>query len=98
MHVDRDAVGDVHHRLDGITSRCPPGEAERHAGPPVSAPTTIRRSAAPRVIALEQMATQDWTLLIVHDVARYGSMEQLARFLDAVILDKPRSGAGRDPS
>lgn len=34
--------------------------------------------------ALEQMARLDWTLLIVHDVARYGGMKQLARFLDEV--------------
>jgi len=35
--------------------------------------------------AFEQMAQQDWTLLIVHDVERYGGMKQLARFLDAAI-------------
>jgi len=27
----------------------------------------------------------DWTLLIVHDVERYGGMEQLSRFLDEAI-------------
>jgi peptidoglycan/xylan/chitin deacetylase (PgdA/CDA1 family) len=32
--------------------------------------------------ALRQMEAQDWTLLIVHDVGRYGGMRQLARFLD----------------
>jgi hypothetical protein len=32
--------------------------------------------------AFEQMEAQDWTLLIVHDVERYGGMKQLARFLD----------------
>jgi hypothetical protein len=35
-------------------------------------------------LALEQMASQDETLLTVHDVARYGGMAQLERFLDAV--------------
>ncbi len=38
-------------------------------------------------VALEQMKALDWTLLIVHDVDRYGSMKQLARFLDRVIAD-----------
>jgi peptidoglycan/xylan/chitin deacetylase (PgdA/CDA1 family) len=33
-------------------------------------------------IALAKMEELDWTLLIVHDVARYGSMKHLARFLD----------------
>ena len=33
--------------------------------------------------ALEQMEHLDWTLLIVHDVSRYGGMEHLPRFLDA---------------
>ena len=33
-------------------------------------------------VALEQMQSQDWTLLIVHDVERYGGMKHLARFLD----------------
>jgi len=32
--------------------------------------------------AFERMAAQDWTLLIVHDVDRYGGMKQLARFVD----------------
>jgi peptidoglycan/xylan/chitin deacetylase (PgdA/CDA1 family) len=32
--------------------------------------------------ALAQMESRDWTLLIVHDVGRYGSMKQLPRFLD----------------
>lgn len=32
--------------------------------------------------ALQQMDAQDWTLLVVHDVDRYGGMKQLARFLD----------------
>jgi len=35
-------------------------------------------------IALGEMEALDWTLLIVHDVARYGGMKHLARFLDAV--------------
>ena len=34
--------------------------------------------------ALRQMASLDWACLIVHDVARYGSMTQLERFLDEV--------------
>ena len=34
--------------------------------------------------ALRQLGDLDWACLIVHDVARYGSMEQLPRFLDAV--------------
>ena len=34
--------------------------------------------------ALRQMDAVDWACLIVHDVSRYGSMEQLPRFLDAV--------------
>jgi peptidoglycan/xylan/chitin deacetylase (PgdA/CDA1 family) len=36
-------------------------------------------------VALEEMGSRDWTLLIVHDVERYGGMQHLARFLDAVI-------------
>jgi peptidoglycan/xylan/chitin deacetylase (PgdA/CDA1 family) len=36
-------------------------------------------------IAFEQMADQDWTLLIVHDVDRYGGMRQLPRFLDRAL-------------
>lgn len=36
-------------------------------------------------VALQQMDAQDWTLLIVHDVARYGGMKHLARFLDEVV-------------
>jgi peptidoglycan/xylan/chitin deacetylase (PgdA/CDA1 family) len=36
-------------------------------------------------LALQQMEARDWSLLIVHDVARYGSMKQLARFLDRAI-------------
>jgi hypothetical protein len=35
-------------------------------------------------IALAKMESLDWTLLIVHDVARYGGMKHLARFLDEV--------------
>ena len=35
-------------------------------------------------VALEEMESQDWTLVIVHDVERYGGMKQLARFLDEV--------------
>ncbi|MEN8159266.1 MAG: polysaccharide deacetylase family protein [Myxococcota bacterium] len=35
-------------------------------------------------LALAKMESLDWTLLIVHDVARYGGMKHLARFLDAV--------------
>ncbi len=35
-------------------------------------------------VALEQMEHLDWTLLIVHDVGRYGGMRQLPLFLDAV--------------
>lgn len=33
-------------------------------------------------VALAEMEQRDWTLLIVHDVARYGAMAHLARFLD----------------
>jgi len=33
-------------------------------------------------LALEQMDALDETLLVVHDVSRYGGMKQLARFLD----------------
>ncbi len=36
-------------------------------------------------VVLEQMESQDWTLLIVHDVGRYGSMVQLARFVDEAL-------------
>ena len=35
--------------------------------------------------AFEQMEQQDWTLLIVHDVGRYGGMKHLARFLDETL-------------
>lgn len=35
-------------------------------------------------IALDEMAALDWTLLVVHDVARYGGMKHLSRFLDEV--------------
>ena len=35
--------------------------------------------------ALAQMATQAWTLSIVHDVGRYGGMRQLDRFLDTAL-------------
>lgn len=35
-------------------------------------------------VALDAIDRRDWTLLIVHDVARYGGMRQLPRFLDAV--------------
>lgn len=35
-------------------------------------------------IALADIESRDWTLLIVHDVARYGGMKHLARFLDEV--------------
>jgi peptidoglycan/xylan/chitin deacetylase (PgdA/CDA1 family) len=37
--------------------------------------------------AFEQMQQQEWTLLIVHDVARYGSMNALARFLDQALAE-----------
>jgi hypothetical protein len=36
-------------------------------------------------LAFEQMQSQDWTLLIVHDVSRYGGMKQLPRFLDRAL-------------
>lgn len=35
--------------------------------------------------AFRQMAEQDWTLLIVHDVSRFGGMPKLAEFLDRAI-------------
>ena len=35
-------------------------------------------------VALEEIGQRDWTLLVVHDVERYGSMKQLGRFLDEV--------------
>ncbi len=34
--------------------------------------------------AMRQMEALDWACLIVHDVSRYGSMDHLGRFLDAV--------------
>ena len=37
--------------------------------------------------AFRLMAQQDWPLLLVHDVQRYGGMKQLARFLDQVVSD-----------
>lgn len=37
--------------------------------------------------AFEQMATLDWTLLIVHDLARYAGMKQLGRFLDRALSE-----------
>jgi peptidoglycan/xylan/chitin deacetylase (PgdA/CDA1 family) len=37
--------------------------------------------------ALKLMAQQDWSLLIVHDVQRYGGMQQLARFLDWIVSE-----------
>lgn len=39
-------------------------------------------------VALEEMESIDWTLLIVHDVERYGGMKHLERFLDKVIERK----------
>ena len=36
-------------------------------------------------VALGEMEALDWTVLIVHDVARYGGMEELGRFLDQAI-------------
>jgi len=38
-------------------------------------------------IARAKMASLEWTLLIVHDVGRYGGMKHLARFLDAAEKD-----------
>jgi len=35
-------------------------------------------------VALAHIESQEWTLLLLHDVGRYGSMKQLPRFLDAV--------------
>ncbi len=35
-------------------------------------------------LALARMESLDWTLLIVHDVGRYGGMKHLGRFLDEV--------------
>ena len=35
--------------------------------------------------AFRQMANQEWTLLIVHDVSRFGGMPKLAEFLDQAI-------------
>ena len=37
--------------------------------------------------ALKLMTGQDWALLVVHDVERYGGMKQLARFLDRAISE-----------
>lgn len=39
-------------------------------------------------VAHEEMKAIDWTLLIVHDVERYGGMKHLERFLDEVIERK----------
>ena len=38
-------------------------------------------------LAFQQMAEQDWTLLIVHDVSRFGGMPKLAGFIDQAIED-----------
>lgn len=38
-------------------------------------------------VALERMKSLDWTLLIVHDVERYGGMKHLDRFLDKATAD-----------
>lgn len=38
-------------------------------------------------VAFDQTKDQQWTLLIVHDVARYGGMKHLARFLDRAIAE-----------
>ena len=36
-------------------------------------------------VALSEMESLDWTLLVVHDVERYRGMKQLARFLDEAL-------------